>query len=398
MGYGRVMSGTVAVKLVSADPAGTLFELNRAGIILVGLRYEDDLTVHFRVRSSEQKRVVQIIQKHGDRIDVLEDGSVLGAIKGLVKRPVLIFGAVLILMLTFYVPSKILFVTVDGNSGITSQQIITAAQKHGIYFGASRHRIRSEKVKNALLAEIPQLQWVGVNTKGCVAYISVRERVHSEAKTGAVGISSIVAQRDGVIRELTVLSGNPVCKVGQAVKAGQLLVSGYSDCGICIHGTTASADILADTQRNLSLVTPVKGHTRASSDAPERKYSLILGKKRINFYKYSGIYDTSCGKMYVEYYLSLPGGFRLPVGLAVETVTGGELVEYDADEEQTLALLKDYAGQYLSQQMIAGTVNGSSVCPEPADGVLRLKGTYLCSEMIGKTRNEETIDQYGETN
>ena len=36
--------------------------------------------------------------------------------------------------------------------------------------------IRSEKVKNSLLQRIPQLQWAGINTDGCVAVISVREK------------------------------------------------------------------------------------------------------------------------------------------------------------------------------------------------------------------------------
>lgn len=37
-------------------------------------------------------------------------------------------------------------------------------------------------MKNALLSAIPELQWAGVNTYGCRAVISVRERTLPERK------------------------------------------------------------------------------------------------------------------------------------------------------------------------------------------------------------------------
>ena len=46
---------------------------------------------------------------------------------------------------------------VEGNSAVASVDIIDAAQNAGLGFGASRRAVRSEKVKNALLASIPDL-------------------------------------------------------------------------------------------------------------------------------------------------------------------------------------------------------------------------------------------------
>ena len=394
----RRSQGWICVKLISAAPAETLAKLNLAGIVVHRLRYDDDFTVCFSIRRRNYKKTSSIAAQQGDRLVVLQEDAVTGVLKGVLKRPILLFGAALLVVLTLYVPSRIFFVTVEGNSSIPSRQIIAAAEEHGLMFGASRQKIRSEKIKNALLLDLPQLQWVGVNTKGCVARISVRERLQTEERTQTVGISSIIAGCDGVIREMTVTAGNPVCKVGQAVREGELLVSGYSDCGICIHGTTASAEILADTQRNLTVTTPMVTLKRSASSAVQKKYSLLVGKKRINFSKNSGIYSTTCGKMYAEYYLDLPGGFRLPMGIAVESIFTGDVTEVIADEKRSSSLLEDYARQYLSGQMIAGKILGSDITLEPGEGTLQLNGIYRCSEMIGKIRCEETIDRYGEGN
>lgn len=389
---------TVSVKVISAAPADTMRELNRIGIVLQGLHYVDDLTVQFFVRRADFKKMANIIDQRGDRLVMQKKDYSGGVVSRLLKRPVLLFGAALILGMTLYIPSRILFIRVEGNSSVTSRQIIAAAENHGLLFGSARQKIRSEKIKNALLSELPQLQWVGVNTKGCVATISVRERLQPKEHPRPFAISSIIAGYDGVIREMTVSSGNPVCKVGQAVQEGELLVSGYSDCGICIHGTTASAEIFADTQRNLTVTTPSVKMQRSAFRGDQRKIHLLLGKKQIFFSKDSGICDTTCGKMYKEYYLSLPGGFQLPVGIAIESIYPGKTTETVSDEERSSELLGAYARQYLLEQMISGVINKSNVTIEPGDETLQLKGIYLCSEMIGKTRCEETIDQYGEAN
>ena len=65
--------------------------------------------------------------------------------------------------------------------------------------------------------------------------------------------------RDGFIVSATVTRGNFLCRVGQSVKAGQVLISGYTDCGICIQATRAEGEIYAQTSRDFAAVTPLSG-------------------------------------------------------------------------------------------------------------------------------------------
>ena len=204
-------------------------------------------------------------------------------------------------------------------------------------------------------------------------------------------MASIVAARDGIIRELTVTKGNPLCKVGQAVKAGQVLVSGYEDCGIVIKATRAEAEITAQTLRQIGAITPAASTIRGEIISTSVKYSLLIGKNQIKFYKDSGISDTRCVKMYSKEYLTLPGGFILPIALIKE-----ECYYYDEQAvdfcEQDFFWMEDFASDYLQGQMIAGSVLQADTAMELLDDCCIFTGRYACLEMIGQVKNEEITD------
>ena len=87
--------------------------------------------------------------------------------------------------------------------------------------------------------------------------------------------------------------------------------------------------------------------------------------------------------------MALPGGFILPVAIAVETR------RYYETEETTMQMdLQAAAGAYLLQQMCAGSILRGDTHLQEAEGVLILRGSYACYEMIGITRLEGSMLDY----
>ncbi len=388
------ISGTVQVELTSADPERALAAINRAGITVYGAEQIGALSFRFTVERKSMKALRYIVKKRGETLVVHGRNGLYWGIRRLLYRPVLLFGLLIITLLSLYLPGKILFISVEGNSTVPSSLILEKAQDCGIVFGASRRAVRSEKMKNALLEALPQLQWAGVNTKGCCAVISVRERQMPEAQEQTPSVSSIVSSMDGVIRELTVVQGNPVCKVGQSVTAGQVLISGYTDLGLCIRAEQARGEIFAQTQRSLQVICPSEQQIRGEIYRQEKKYSVLIGKKRINFYKGSGISDTTCDKMYSYYHLTLPGGYQLPITFVVEELQSAQLQCSNTDSESAKVLAAEFASRYLSQKMVAGRIEARyELLFEDAEHY-RMTGKYACYEMIGRSRNEENFEGY----
>lgn len=391
MDFWRFVNGVVVMEITSADPVRTLRELHESGVALENVRYLDDLTFQIQTKRQDFRKVRQIALNRELKYTVLKRNGLYWKVLNMPKRPVLIFGLMAIFFLTLFLPTRIYFFKVTGNAAIPEKRILELAAHCGIEFGASRQQVRSEKVKNQLLSAIPELEWVGINTAGCVATISVRERQVKEEKEPFQGVSSIVAHRDGVVQDVTVISGSAVCKPGQVVKAGQVLISGYTDCGLSIRAERAKGEIYAVTNRHITCLMPEMDVKRGKQTAMFQKKSLIIGKKRINFYEDSGILDTGCVKMYVENYVTLPGGFVLPIAIVTENRIYYEPTTPVTDLQQDEKLLAQYARAYLRTQMIAGTILSQAETFSQEDGVLQLIGHYACQEMIGRERIEEII-------
>lgn len=385
------LNGMVTIQITSADPAGVLSALYGRGIPMEDVRFVDELTLHFQVERQHRKAVIAFVEKRGDQWKILSHKGLFWQFHSLIKRPVLVSGLLVFLLLTVFLPTRIYFFRVEGNSAVPEKYILELASQCGIHFGAERREVRSEKVKNALLSAIPELEWVGINTAGCVVTISVRERQNGEDVQTPQGVSSIVAIRDGVVQELTVTGGSAACKPGQAVRAGQVLISGYTDCGLSIRAERAKGEIYATTSRRLALLMLETDSQRGQSISKEQKYALIIGKKRINFYQDSGNLDASCVKMYEENYVTLPGGFQLPIAIVTETWIEYESTAPTATIEEGSLTLSKLAQDYLCGQMVAGTISSRDESFSQQDGVLLLDGEYGCLEMIGRERNEEII-------
>ena len=382
------MGEWILFELTSADVSGALLLMNQTGCEIRDVVVTGEMTLRFLSDKGSARCLREILERRGDRLRPLRRLGLIRNVRPWGRHPVLLLGISLLLFLTLWLPTRVLFIRVEGNSRIPANQILEQAELCGITFGSLRSDVRSERMKNALLEAMPQLQWAGINTSGCVATITVRERQPEPESTGNP-VTGITASRDGVIRTCTVRRGNALCAPGQAVRSGEMLISGLTDCGLVILADRAEGEIFAETTRAVLARTPDSAGFRSENSGARKNFSLIIGKNRINFYNDSGILDSSCVKMYEEYYLTLPGGFRLPIGLAVETVIQWECAQSGIPNAGDT--LEGYARSYLQAHMVAGEILEQDITVENN----RLYADYICLEMIGQNRYEEFIGQDG---
>lgn len=387
MNLWKSIAGMVEVELTSADLAQSLDAVSQEDISVFGVQNLTDLTARFTIYQKTYPALIKLCEKRGEKLEVSSRKGIYWTVLHLLRRPQLYIGMLCLLLSALWIPRHVYFFEVEGNSRIPTNQILEAAAECGIYFGASRRDVRSEMVKNALLSKVPELQWAGVNTRGCVAVICVRERTVTEEENESYGVSSIIAERDGYILSCTATKGSLVCAEGQAVKAGELLISGYTDCGISIQATQAEGEVWAQTIRKLDVITPKKWSYHNQHRGSKYCISLLVGKKRLNLWKDSGIWDDTCGRMYKEFYMTLPGGFQLPVAVCIDRYECCSEIPGFIDVHDTF--IRQFSRTYLQQKMIAGEIQDIEETFEESDDFYMLKGSYICKEMIGRVKAEK---------
>ncbi len=374
--------GMVEGELVSAEPGQALTDCTMHGISLRNPILAAPLTLRFTMTKAHWKKLQTLSEQRGETCTMVREWGLKVSAQRWKSRMPFWVALILISMVALYLPKRVLFLRVEGNRQVSDREVLEAADACGLHFWTKSAQIRSEELKNSLLSLIPELQWAGVNFSGSVATISVTERLDAEPIKDRQQLTNVISARDGIVVEMSILGGQAQCRLGQAVRQGELLVSGCVDHEHRIQYTQADAEIYALTQHGIETVIPEKTAEKHYTGKTEKSYSILLGRKRINLSRNSGISTGSCDKMIERITWPLPGDYTLPCNLLVETKTYYTLEPAPAPESQET--LEDAAVRFVKQGMLAGEILSTNTRSFQVNGAYTLKMTSSCREMIAR--------------
>ena len=150
------LDGSVTVSVTTADIPGLLNALEKKAVRLQEMEALDLLTVRLTLGRKDLRTLRKLCGRRGDSLRLLGRTGIFWKLLGVGRRPVLLFGMGLLLFLTLFLPTRVLFIEVEGNGLLPDRMILENAAKCGITFGSSRKAVRSERMKNALLEAMPE--------------------------------------------------------------------------------------------------------------------------------------------------------------------------------------------------------------------------------------------------
>lgn len=276
---------------------------------------------------------------------------------------------------------------VTGNETVPTETILRALEKCGVAVGSQGLKIHQEDVRNRALLELPDVAWLAVNVRGCVAHVQVVERKRPPAVVQESQVCNVVARREGLVTRVQALDGKAVAAPGSVVTEGELLISGVADSersGLrLLHGM---GEVWARTWYDLSVSVPLKTTEKTGEGRKKLHLSLDFGRRRIKFYGKGSITGVDCDK--ITYYkpFTLPGGLRLPLTLVRERITAWE----GAAAERTEQSARQEGEQQLLALLSARLPEGSTVTDTRFAAVrqgdrLTVVLKAECLEQIGQT-------------
>lgn len=381
----EILRGSVRVEVSGAAPQRLLNAMSEADMPFWDAVPQDAFTICLGLYSRDLRDAKALATRCQCELKLLRESGAPVVKRRLRRRVALLVTAVSCFAL---LAASSLFawdIRVEGNEQVSTGEILRALAGCGVEPGAFWPGWSSDEIRNSVILDIPELAWLGVSVDSSRAVIRVRERTEAPELVNSEGMGSVTARTTGIIDSMRVYQGAPLVAVGDAVVAGETLVSGEmpSEVGDTRY-VRASAEIRARTWYEMSASAPLEYSGLEQSDSRTR-WALVIGDKRINFYLGSSQTPTGCGKIITEYPLAWESVFTLPVTLVRE-----QTLEYDSaaaaeDEEELSGRLEAVLRSTLERELSGrGEILDAQFTSSASDGRLVVTMRAECMEDIAE--------------
>ena len=129
--------GMLEVVLTSADLEKTFSRINSRKIEISNLVWLDDLTCSFRIHRRAYHELQQLCAASGENLKIRKKIGLYWTGNSVFSRPVFLIGTVWLILLAIWLPTRVLFLRVDGNQSVPEKRILAAAEKHLIVLTGS---------------------------------------------------------------------------------------------------------------------------------------------------------------------------------------------------------------------------------------------------------------------
>jgi similar to stage IV sporulation protein len=310
--------------------------------------------IQAKVSLKGYKLLRRIKKRVSCRVSIVDKKGCPFLLHRIMKRKVLAAGGLAAILTMYLLTSFIWVVEVDGNEKVSENRIIRELENLGLKPGVFKHSLDIKKIETGLLIEMDQIAWVAVNIVGTKAVVDVVERVEPPPLVDKETPCNIIAKRDGIINNIFVFEGEPMVRVGDTVRAGQLLISGVVEKpGIPFQMVHAMGKVEARTWYQAEEVQCLKKQERERTGETDRKIKLKIGgiyiklsPGEVNFDEYDKIEET---KRLVEW-----RNIILPVELVIEKYFEVKVAEEILSLEEAKKLAIENIEQRLGETIPEG--------------------------------------------
>ena len=204
------------------------------------------------------------------------------------KRKGFILGFFLCALLIFVSSRYIWEIKIDGTENYTKEQMTEYLKTQGIREGIRKKYVFCDELEEKIRADFSEASWVSCDIEGTCLTVRVKE---SLTEPDAIKIPNeacdVIADRDGIISSIVTRNGTPMVRKNDAVKKGDILISGtielYNEFDELLETNKISADgdIYAQTVYHYEDSFPLHYYEKIYTGNETEIYRLKTGKYEI---------------------------------------------------------------------------------------------------------------------
>ncbi len=278
----RFFYGKVKVKAIGEFPERILNIFAHNGISVWGIRKRDG-RITFYMIARDFIYAHRIIGGSKIRLHILKKSG-WPFIWRRYNRRYGVFAGLIFLFLTLWILSGFVWnINISGNDVTPDSEIISALSDIGIYEGVRADSIDAWAKRVELLTQVDELAWAALNIEGCVLTVDVTEAAIKQDKD--ITPCNLIATDNGIIESVEVTDGEIVCKTGDFVSSGDVLVSGIFELKDgSTHLARSSGKIYARVEKEYSFTVPYKQTVNILNNKEKIRYALSFFGFKIPLY------------------------------------------------------------------------------------------------------------------
>ena len=276
-------------------------------------------------------------------------------------------------------------IRISGNERLSDYEIESALLDLDLHVGSRFLKIDKNAIETEMLSKNKDIAWISVNRRGTVVYVEIIESENiGLTEEEGYPFSNIVADRDGVIEEITVDSGIAAVKVGDVVKKGDILISGVIENERGVTFCRASGSVRASGVIDVSAESLAEITEKTPKRHRLKELRLILFNFSINIFKNYGNSGEGCDIIRENRKIALFDKFRLPIKIEkAYAVEYAQTTRTRSHDEMTDVAKRELDGKIYSMFKDADILKLRTT-GEFLDGVYRVTSRVVYSSDIGK--------------
>lgn len=365
----------------------------RNGISYADFSYDETGAVFINCSGYTAARLKRICKGSGIEIGVSHSFGLPYLFYRYRKRAGIFLGTLLSVILVFLSQRFVWDVRVTGNVSMTESEVLEELSACGFGVGSYIPDFRAGELENRVLISSDKIAWISVYLDGTVATVQVVEHGTAPPAEDVSKPANLVAAFDGQIETLELYRGNCLVVVGQAVKKGELLVSGVYDSQTQgVRYTRASGKVFARAWQKIKVEIPLCYEEKVYGEAKR-------GDVFLNFFGFSAKILKSTGNLVGSYDIiedekgiDWVGGVSLPMGLTVTTCLPYEIEIRERSYEEALTLAYGELEDRLSHLPTDTLLLKKSVFTTITETSLILECDLLCIMNIAEQAEIDVAD------
>lgn len=339
----RYLQGYLRIRIKGYSPERFINLCKNKDIDIWGLGYNLD-SYEMYIKVKDFRKIKPLLKKTVTKVYILERVGLPFFFHNYRNRNAFFIGIGICTLIVYIMTWFVWNIDFEGNKRFTDEVLMEYLTSEKITPGMLKNKVDCEQIAKNMRKEFNDIIWVTASLEGTCLTVHVKENTDTfQVNTEEEEPGDIVADKNGIIRSMVTRSGVPKVKVGDEVKAGDVLVSGTVEVLNDAKEVAGHFYVLADADIIMETVHPYEDFIAKQYEKKrytERKrelwtfmvkdFYIVLGLPQNNF-KNKEIYtiQTQC-KLDDNFYLPIFVGKRKIIEYELETL------EYSKEEMENL--------------------------------------------------------------